>query len=187
MPADGYADSKPPRDGWCAEAQAAVRELAAEVAALKQTTEEPLTDALAQFLTAQYVLAIKAAVRHASGGMLDLTTLRPLCQDVGALRRGDQAADRLRLDRDRLQLSREAARKRTEEEFKQWLKDAEILEKVRPRVGRSQVIKQVMDMVDHVLLGMPLAGLAGFDDDEKKSAPPISTDGPSTNNPEQTP
>ena len=103
MPANGYTDTPHEPDGRFAEALAAARELAADVAALKQATEEPLTDALAQFLASQYVLATRAAVRQASGGSLDLNTLRPLCLDVVALRRGDQAADRLRLDRERFE------------------------------------------------------------------------------------
>jgi len=103
MPAGGLTDAPPPPSGWIAEALSAVRQLAGEAAELRQAGEGPLTEALAQFLTAQYVMAARAAVQHAGGGPLDLPALRALCADVVALRRGDQAAARLQLDRERFE------------------------------------------------------------------------------------
>lgn len=95
--------------GFCdwriqAEAREQASQLHAEVAELKQAGEEPLSDALAQFLAAQYVLATRAAIRQAAGEPLPLSTLRVLCADVVSLRRGDHQVERLRLERDRLVL-----------------------------------------------------------------------------------
>lgn len=115
MPTAGSNDAPREPNEWFAEALSAARELAVEVNELRQASEEPLTDALAQLLTAEYVLATKAAIRQAEGGLLDLNTLRTLCRDVAALRRGDQAAARLRLDRERFD---EELRERRKEEEK---------------------------------------------------------------------
>lgn len=111
----GSNDAPHTPNGWFAEALSAVRDLAAEARELREASEEPLTDALAQLLTAEYVLATKADIRQAGGGLLDAGTLRMLCRDVTALRRGDQAAERLRLDRERFE---EELRKRRKEEEK---------------------------------------------------------------------
>lgn len=136
MRADEYADSKRPRDGWCAEALAAVRELGDEVQALKQASAEPLTDSLAQFLAAQYVLAARDAVREANGERMDLKLLRALCADALALRRGDHTAARLRLDHERFE---EEARKRraVEEAAKQ--------EANRPKAITSETINRIQE------------------------------------------
>lgn len=96
--------------GYCdwrvhAEAREQASQLHAEVAELKQAGEAPLTDALAQFLAAQYVLATRTALRQASGEPLPLPTLRVLCADVVSLRRGDHQVERLRLERERLALA----------------------------------------------------------------------------------
>lgn len=88
-----------------AEAREQASQLHAEVAELKQAGEAPLTDALAQFLAAQYVLATRAALRQAAGEPLPLPTLRVLCADVVSLRRGDHQSQRLRLERERLVLA----------------------------------------------------------------------------------
>lgn len=103
MTTGGSTDPPPPPGGWIAEALSAVRQLAGDAAELRRAREGPLTHALAQFLAAQYVMAAKAAVQQAGGGPLDLAALRALCADVVALRRGDQAAARLQLDRERFE------------------------------------------------------------------------------------
>jgi hypothetical protein len=91
---------------WLAQQSALdqVRQLSAEVAELEQAGEGALTNKLAQFLGAQYVVAAKAAVRQAAGAAVDLKTLQVLCGDLVALRRGDQNAGWLRLEREKLEL-----------------------------------------------------------------------------------
>jgi len=81
------------------------RELIAEVAELSKAADGEFTDKLARFLCAQYVVATKAVVREASGGAVDLKTLRDLCNNISMLRRGDQNAERLRIERERLLLA----------------------------------------------------------------------------------
>ena len=115
----GYRD-------WLAQQAALeqVRQLSADVAELKQAGEGALTDTLAQFLSAQYVVAAKAAVRQASGKPLDLKTLQVLCNDVAALRRGDQNAEWLRFEREKFAEARKDEQERALElcldESKQW-------------------------------------------------------------------
>jgi hypothetical protein len=91
---------------WLAQQSALdqVRQLSAEVAELEQAGEGALTNQLAQFLSAQYVVAARAAVRQAAGAAVDLKTLQVLCGDLVALRRGDQNAGWLRLEREKLEL-----------------------------------------------------------------------------------
>jgi hypothetical protein len=61
---------------------------------------------LSQFLTGQYAMAVRAAVQQAACGVVDLKVLKPLCSDLMALRRGDQNAESLRLQRERLDIER---------------------------------------------------------------------------------
>ena len=96
---------------WLAQ-QAALevtRQLADDVSVLRQAGEEPLADILAQFLTAQYVVAVNAALRRSEDATLDLKLLRGVCGQVVSLRRGDHYAERLRLERQRLDLDRRTA------------------------------------------------------------------------------
>ena len=88
-----------------------VRQLSAEAAELAQAGEGALTDTLAQFLAAQYVLATKAVVRQAAGAAVEVKTLQALCNDVVALRRGDHNAGWLRLEREKLALVQRKAEK----------------------------------------------------------------------------
>ena len=75
-----------------------VRQLSADVAELKQEGAAPLTDNLAHWLAAQFVVAAKTAAAQTEGGCVELKTLRGLSADLVALRRGDHTADRLKLD-----------------------------------------------------------------------------------------
>ncbi|HEU0008337.1 MAG TPA: hypothetical protein VFT34_00825 [Verrucomicrobiae bacterium] len=82
-------------------------ELCEDVAELARNCKAPVTDNLASFLTVHYAVAMKSAVRQAAGGSVDLKTLQAMCADVVALRRGDQEAQWLNLERKRLALEEE--------------------------------------------------------------------------------
>ena len=81
-----------------------VRQLAAEVAELRQEGAAPLTDNLAHWLAAQFVVAAKKAAQESENGCLDLKTLQALNADVVALRHGDHSAERLKTEREWLEL-----------------------------------------------------------------------------------
>jgi len=121
----GYRD-------WLAQREALdqARHLAAEVAELKQAVEEPMTENLARWLAAQYVVVSRAAARLAGSNPVDLKTLRVLCADVVALRRGDHYAERLRLDQERLELERQQSQRRLEELFWAWAQQPENKSKI---------------------------------------------------------
>jgi hypothetical protein len=97
-----------------------IRELLAEVDDLKKAGAEALTDTLAHWVTAHYVAAAKSAARNAGAKGMDLKTLRSLIADVVALRRGDHSAERLNIERQQLELNREASRERMEKLFFEW-------------------------------------------------------------------
>jgi hypothetical protein len=81
------------------------RELMGEMVGFSTAEEGELTETLAQFVTAQYIIAAKAVVRKAAGEAVGLDILRGLCNDISMLRRGDQNAKRLRIEQERLLLA----------------------------------------------------------------------------------
>jgi hypothetical protein len=123
----GYRD-------WLAQrvAQEQARELCDEVAQMGRTCKEPVTDKLAAFLSAHYAVAMKRAVRQAAGGSVDLKTLRALCGDVMAMRRADQNAQGLRLERKRVGLAEKYS-------ITKWRKKMQLeLDKVLEFLGKSK-------------------------------------------------
>ncbi|MGD1085877.1 MAG: hypothetical protein ABSA47_14165 [Verrucomicrobiota bacterium] len=65
---------------------------------LAQAGKGAVTDHLATFVAAHYAVAIRR-LRHANNESEHWRFLRQLCQDVSGLRRCDQAAERMRLQR----------------------------------------------------------------------------------------
>ena len=56
--------------------------------------------------------------------------LRELCADVVELRRGDHSAERLRLEREQVQLEQQRLHEKTEEELWAWALQPEIQERI---------------------------------------------------------
>ena len=75
----------------------------------------PLTDTLAFWLVARYALATRRVAE--TGGREGWRLLREMCGDVVELRKGDHSAERLRIDRQRLELEKA----RSEEDIRQKL------------------------------------------------------------------
>ena len=100
------------------------RQLAAETGELQPTGAQPLTDQMAVWLTARYLLAIRKLAGKNSDGEPDLKVLREFCHDIVAVRRGDHYAERLRLDKERFAEANKADEMRALEfvldETKQW-------------------------------------------------------------------
>ena len=86
------------------EALAMIQTISTDTDALKATTTEPLTDKLALWLVARYAVAAKSLK-----GAGDWQRLRELCFDLVLLRKGDHSAERLKLERERLELDRQLA------------------------------------------------------------------------------
>ena len=74
--------------------------------ATTSTPDQPLTDQMAGWVTAHYLLAIRKLMEASPGGGPDLKTLRALLHDVVAVRRGDHRAARVQMEWERLAANR---------------------------------------------------------------------------------
>jgi hypothetical protein len=91
-------------DSTVAEAKSALVAMTMEAAELQQAAGGSVTDAVAGWLAPQYALAAQERLA-ATGGAERLKILRNFVQDWFLLRRGDQTAERLRIERERLALA----------------------------------------------------------------------------------
>lgn len=104
--------------------------MAAESAGLRQTGGGTVADTLAVWLSTRYVLAARKLAEQAGSEGIDLKTLSSLSADIVALRKGDHGAERLRIEREKLELERERDERRMQEKFEQWLKQPGIVERL---------------------------------------------------------
>ncbi|MCX6924097.1 MAG: hypothetical protein NT154_12940, partial [Verrucomicrobia bacterium] len=81
---------------------------------------EPLTETLYHFLAGQYAIIINSAVRQAGGAPLNPETLAAFASDVAALRKGDQNAERLRLERHRVGIELKRLRLAMKDSHEKW-------------------------------------------------------------------
>ena len=102
------------------------RQLAAESGELQPAGAPPLTDQMAVWLTARYLLAVRKLAEKNNGGEPDLKVLREFCHDVVALRRGDHSAARLKIEQERLARDREQTEEEVVEHFKRWAMNPEV-------------------------------------------------------------
>ena len=79
------------------------RQLAADTGELQSVGAPPLTDQMAVWLTARYLMEIRKLAEKNKDGEPDLKVLREFCHDVVALRRGDHSAARLKIEQERLE------------------------------------------------------------------------------------
>jgi hypothetical protein len=111
------------------EALAAVRQFGANAAELTQATGGQLADQLALCLTARIAVELQRASSGGDDAAGQLLRLRQLCGDLVALRKGDQNAQWLRIEREKLDLelrkgaAAEAARQREIEKANKDPKD----------------------------------------------------------------
>jgi hypothetical protein len=102
------------------------RQLAAETGELQPAGAQPLTDQMAVWLTAHYLMAIRKLVEKNAQGELDLKVLREFLRDVVAVRRGDHSAARLKIEQERLERNREYTEEEVLEHFKRWAKNPQV-------------------------------------------------------------
>ena len=91
-------------DATLAEAKSVLLAMAAEGAEIQRALGGPVADALANWLASEYALAARerlAGVKDAERWQI----LRDVVQDWAALRRGDQNAEWLRIERERLRVA----------------------------------------------------------------------------------
>ena len=92
--------------------------LGEDAAELAAEDRPPLTDTLALWVAARYAVATRRVAE--AGGVEGWRMLRELCGDLVELRRGDHSAQRLRMERERLDFDRQRDREKTEEELLAW-------------------------------------------------------------------
>jgi hypothetical protein len=125
-----------------------VQHMDADFDELSQASKTRLTDLLAQRLAAQYVVAAKALSQSNAEGEIDLKLLREFCGDIVALRKGDHSAERLKLERERLDFDREQLRKLRDEDFWEWAREH------RDEICKGyKTPEEKMDKIVHRLFG----------------------------------
>jgi len=142
--AGGYRD-------WLLQQEALelVRHMDADSSELNQASQTRLTDLLAQRLAARYVVAAQSLSQpngSDADGEIDLKLLRELCGDIVALRKGDHSAERLKLERERLDFDREQLRRLREEEFEAWAREHrdDICEGYRTPGEKMALVRKIM-------------------------------------------
>ena len=142
----GYAD-------WLRQQEALdmARQLAADAGELQPAGAPPLTDQMAVWLTARYLLAIRKLAEKNNGGEPDLKVLREFCHDVVALRRGDHSAARLKIEQERLERNREETEAEAVEHFKRWANNS----KVREAICGESLSPEEREAAIHEIYGRP--------------------------------
>jgi len=84
------------------EAQQMMVRIGPDAAALTGAAKEPVTETLATWLAARYVVAAKSAEGLGDNTVPAWDRMREFCHDVMALRRGEQFKQRLELEQERL-------------------------------------------------------------------------------------
>ena len=109
----GYRD-------WLAQQEAleVAERLGEDAAEWNAEGRPPLTDTLALWVVARYAVATRRVAE--AEGAESWRLLRELCDDLVELRRGDHSAERLRMERERMEWERAQGRERTEEELTAW-------------------------------------------------------------------
>ena len=110
--------------------------MAEEAADLKQAIGGSITDAVADWLAPQYLLAARKKLTG-TPEVRRWEILRAIVQDWTVLRRCDHSAARLQLDREELDLVRANSQTRKEKEFREWLKRPEIRKEFFPEPSRG--------------------------------------------------
>ncbi len=130
------------KDSALAEAKAALVAIAAEADELQQAVGGSVTDAVAGWLAPQYALAARGQLAVLEGEDR-LKLLRAFVQDWALLRHGDQTAERLRIEREWLEVaSRNADLK--------WKRKIIIgLETLKAYVDKHPEAKSAMDELSH--------------------------------------
>jgi hypothetical protein len=181
----GYSD-------WLAQQEAldVVRRVTADADDLQQGATEPLTDKLAPWIVARHFVAAKALAGE--NGQVDWKLLRELCNDVVALRRGDHYAERLRIERQRLEHECARGREQSEAEIWEWVLKPENRDRINEEFEREaeeqeERLKEMQDkfrVVVQVIQTPPPTSPAGAGQPPPAESDPVRPD-PTESNPIQ--
>ncbi len=122
---------------------------AEEGADLKQAMGGSITDAIADWLAPQYLLAAREKLTGAPDARR-WEILREIVQDCTVLRRGDHSAARLQLDREELDWQRANSKARKEQEFREWIKRPDIRKEFFPEPSRG-LSPEALKMMEEAL------------------------------------
>ena len=118
-----------------------VRLLTSEVGELRRESPGLITDELAHWLAANYVLSAKEIAAESNGAPMGLKTLGALSAPLVALRNGDHSAAWLNLRRDRLEFDRWKDRRKILELFKEWSGNEKVKETLASDESYEEQIK----------------------------------------------
>lgn len=113
-----------------------LRQMVAEAKTLKESVGGSVSDAFAEWLVPQYLLAAREKLSGAPSDQ-HWAILRAVAQDCTLFRRGDHSAARLQLDREELEWRRQNSNTRREQLFQEWLARPEIRKKYLPDLSRG--------------------------------------------------
>jgi hypothetical protein len=136
-------------DSNLGEVKALLTGMVAEAQALQQAAGGSVTDAVAGWLAPQYLLAAREQLTAAEGNAR-FEVLRTFLQDWSLLRRGDQTAARLQLDRETLDWQRANSRWQKEQEFREWIQRPEIREEYFPKPSGG-LSPEIIDKIEKEL------------------------------------
>ena len=132
-----------------AETKSLLLGMVAEAADLKRAAGGSITDAVADWLAPQYLLAAKEKLSGAEGARR-WEILRAFVQDWAMLRRGEHSAARLQLDREELDWQRANSQSQKEKEFREWIKRPEIRKEFFPDLTRG-ISKETIEKIEREL------------------------------------
>jgi len=111
-------------------------EMVAEAQDLRQAAGGSVTDAVADWLAPQYLLAVREKLSGTHGAQR-WEILRAFAQDWALLRRGEHSAARLQLDREELDWQRANSQSQKEKEFREWIQRPEVRAEWFPDLKRG--------------------------------------------------
>jgi hypothetical protein len=129
-----------------AEIKAMLTEMAAEIEELKCAVGGSITDVAADWITTQYLQAVRQQLAKLPEGAERLKLLRQASGDLVALQRGGHSAARLQLDREKLELQ--------QQKYRDALAAAQSkIQKLRdPKLPLSDADRQaIVDKADEIL------------------------------------
>jgi hypothetical protein len=145
-----------------------VRHMEADAVELAQASKARLTDLLAQRLAARCVVLWQTLNQSSDMDEVDEQRLRELCADLIALRKGDHSAERLNLERQRLEFEREQLRELRDDEFWTWAQQH------RDEICKGyRTPEEKLEIVRRIIQGPPPDGNAG--NEAEPTACPLSS------------
>jgi len=148
------------------EVQESLGETVAEGEELKSRLGEAVTEKLVGWMIPNFVAEARVKLAAAKNPDERWSVWQAFCVNLVPLQRVKYYTDRLKLEKERLEVTRRLTKEQKDEEFKEWLQRPDIKAKLHPKVERDRAVRRVLNMVDHVMLGTELEEYKYIDDEE---------------------